>query len=644
MRLSIILSMLCLVFLFSCSQSDLWKELNRNPDILPPVVSMVSPRDGENDVSISKMSVKVQFSEQMNYSSVNEDTFYIMDSFGSKIECVVSDFSSSITFKASPVSDLSLNSTYTVFISKNVSDMAGNKMKEDYFFSFTTAATAPPADNISPVISVKTGGSLLKSGQTISSSSVIIIEITEKELSSKDYLTGNTVLSVGKYTAQETADLANDKLIITITPNPSLNVGNNLVFRITASDLTGNVSTVNLTINVTAAVLNKVYVNSSTGSNSNIGTVAYPVKNISAAINLLNKNDECFIYLTSGSYNESVVVSDFNYGITISGGWPNDYSSVDPFNAKSVILGENSGISISNCSKVKISGLSVITNVSSYSVGSVYSNITVSGANSFEINCCDLQGINTGESEYKDSVAMSINSAENVKITNCKVRTNYERTKSYSVSGKFKGIEIKGNSSGSEVCIINTQVATGNADYASGTSVYCLYYDGASNNDKVYLVNNTFDLRGGSIMQCVFFENSVGGEYYYDSNFALGRFNTSLEYVVHLSDPNMKFKSFYGNIALTNFSNHNNSTTINNPACAFHNDSGNNYEDDFISYSAFDYCPKSTLGHSISDGFTNCIDGKPYKNMFPQNTSSDYCDMNGNARSTSGWWEVGAFN
>ncbi len=637
------LYILSLVFLFSCSQSDLWKELTRNPDILPPVISMVSPRDGETEVSISKMSVKVQFSEQMNASSVNKETFYIMDSFGSKIECAVSDFSGSIIFKASPVSDLSLNSIYTVFISKEVCDISGNKMKKDYSFSFTTAVTAPPADSISPQVTIKTGGALLTSGKTISSSSVIIIEIIEKELSSKDYVTGNTVISAGKYSVQETFDLANDKLTITITPDPSLNLGNNLIFRITASNSSGNVSTTSITINVTAAASNKVYVNSSAGDDSNPGTDVYPVKSISAAINLLNKSDECFIYLTSGNYNESVAVSCFNNGITISGGWPNDFGTVNQFNSKSIISGLDSGISVSNCSDVKLSGLAVVTNVGTYISGSVYSNITVAGTSSFEINCCDLQGINTPNSEYKDATGLLINYISNVKIINSKIRTNYERNKSYSDSGIFKGIEIKGNSGGSEVSVINSQVATGDSNYALGTSVYCLFYDGASSNDKLYIVNNTFDLRGGSVMQCVYFENSSDGAYYYDCNFALGRFSSPLDYVVLLSDPNMKFKSYYGNISLTNFANHNNSTTINNPACAFHNDSGNDYENDFIQYSAFDYCPKSTLGHSINEGFTNCIDGKPYQNMFPKNTSNDYCDMNGDARSTSGWWEVGAF-
>ena len=303
----------------------------------------------------------------------------------------------------------------------------------------------------------------------------------------------------------------------------------------------------------------------------------------------------------------------------------------------------DSGISVSNCSDVKLSGLAVVTNVGTYISGSVYSNITVAGTSSFEINCCDLQGINTSNSEYKDATALLINYISNVKIINSKIRTNYERNKSYSDSGIFKGIEIKGYSGGSEVSVINSQVATGDSNYALGTSVYCLFYDGASSNDKLYIVNNTFDLRGGSVMQCVYFENSSDGAYYYDCNFALGRFSSPLDYVVLLSDPNMKFKSYYGNISLTNFANHNNSTTINNPACAFHNDSGNDYENDFILYSTFDYCPKSTLGHSISDGFTNCIDGKPYQNMFPKNTSNDYCDMNGDTRSTSGWWEVGAF-
>lgn len=638
------LYVLSLFFLFSCSQSDLWKELNRNPDILPPVISIASPYDGETDVSVSKMSVKVKFSEQMKSSSVNEETFYIMDSFGSKIECVVSDFSGSFIFKASPVSDLSLNSTYTVFISKEVCDISGNKMKNDYSFSFTTAVTAPPEDTTSPQVTVKTGGAFLTSGKTISSSSVIIIEIIEKELSSKDYVTGNSVISAGKYSAQETVDLANDKLTITITPDPSLNLGNNLIFRITASDLSGNVFSTSITINVAAAASHKVYVNSSSGDDSNLGTDVYPVKSISAAINLLDKSDECFIYLTSGNYNESVAVSGFNNGITISGGWPNDFSMVNQFNSKSIISGSDSGISVSNCSDVKLSGLAVVTNVGTYNSGSVYSNITVAGTTSFEINCCDLQGINTSNSEYKDATALLINYIPNVKIINSKIRTNYERNKSYSDSGIFKGIEIKGYSAGSEVSVINSQVATGDSNYASGTSVYCLFYDGASSNDKVYIVNNTFDLRGGSVMQCVYFENSSDGAYYYDCNLALGRFSSPLNYVVLLSDPDMEIKSYGYNIRLDKFSENHNSAVFTNQGCSAISDSSNNYEAGFDLYSQFDYYPDGSMGLSGYNVFANCINGKPYQGLFPKDASNNYIDIKGNFRSTSGWWSIGAYH
>jgi hypothetical protein len=636
--------MLCLVFLISCSQSDLWKELTKNPDLTPPVVSSVSPNDGETGVAVSGMSIKVQFSEQMNSSSVNEDTFYITDSFGSKIECVVSDFSSSITFKASPVSDLSLNSTYTVFISKNVSDMAGNKMKEDYTFSFTTAATAPTADNISPEISVKTGGSLLKSEQTISSSSVIIVEIKEKELVSWDFSTGNSVLLDGKYTPEKITDTDNDKLIITITPNPSLNIGNNLIFRVTASDLTGNVSTVSIKINVTAAVLNKVYVNSSTGDDENIGTDAYPVKRVSVAINRLNKSDECFIYLTSGTYKDSVAVSGFNNGITISGGWSNNFSSVNQYNSKSIVIGENSGISISNCSKVKLSGISVITNVDSYSVGSVYSNITVSETDSFEINCCDLQGINTGESEYKDSVAMSIDSATNVKIISSKIRTNYERIKPYSSSGKFKGVYIRNSLSGSEVYIFNTQIVTGNSDYASGTSVHCLYVDGSSSGDIVCVANNTFDLRGGDTMQCVYFENSAGGDYIYDFNVALGRYSSDFQYVVYLSNPGFSFESFDCDFCISTFTKFSNVTPYSAPGGT--TVVGDNYESTLATnYTGFDYLPTGLAGGiSVSNGFTNYFSTKFYKDLFPKNSSNEYVDINGTVRPSSGSWYLGAYH
>ena len=214
----------------------------------------------------------------------------------------------------------------------------------------------------------------------------------------------------------------------------------------------------------------------------------------------------------------------------------------------------------------------------------------------------------------------------------------------YSDSGIFKGTEIKNSVSGSTVYIFNTQIVTGNSAYASGTSVYCLYLDGNSSGDKVYIANNTFDLRGGTAMQCVYIDNSDGGQYSYDFNIALGKFSSILPYVVLLSKPDVPFVTFDCNFTLSSFNKFSNVNPYNAPGAT--TITGDSYESTMATnYANYNNLPTGLApGTSVSGGFLLNFSLKSYKNEFPKNSSSEYIDLNGLVRSTSEDWFLGAYH
>ncbi|MBP7901983.1 MAG: Ig-like domain-containing protein [Spirochaetes bacterium] len=758
MRFLRILSILCLLLSLSCSQSNVWEELTKDPDVIPPVVSSVSPQDGQTGVAVSGMSIKVQFSEKMDPSSVNEDTFYLKDSSGQKIKCDVSDFSSSMLFMAVPSSALSLSSKYTVCISKDVCDTSGNKMINDYSFSFTTSATAPASDVTNPEITVKYKGAALADGKTIESSANITIEILEKNLKSKsitiqdvtagkalsftekgstilkddliaiigtipsnsdtkvhifqlsfsavdfsgnetkknvtinvnpidttkpvitlksgskvlenetaiapndtitieitddnlsepdtDYSTGNTVLQVGQFSVSKTQNSPNYKYVI--TPNASFNVGRNRTFCISAADVSGNVTIKSITLNVGSAV----YVDSSLGNDGNPATSGSPVQTIAKALTLLNgkKNDECFIYLSSGTYSDSVSISGFTKGIMISGGWSDGFTTKG-FTSKSTIEGAGSGISISSCSDVKLSGLEVVTNDSMPSPGSVYSNVTVDTTQNFEINCCDLQGIKTSGVDHADISAMKIDSAKMIKITNCKVRTNFQINKPYRVNGNYKGIEIVNCPTESNIYIFNNQVlmwvnpsANSLLDITDNITaeVSCLHVVGAATDSNFYIFCNSFDAGCAKTARCLYWD-SPNFNCWID-NVIFNRQGRKDEfadiYSVITKNPTMNNKSD-AFIMILGFASTINIGTLSNSSST---DSGFSI---FSNYTNCDLIPQLWIDGYIKPGYAYDLfkTKSYYTDNFPKNSSGNYCDITGKDRPAGDGmkWSIGAY-
>ncbi|MFV9629942.1 MAG: S-layer protein domain-containing protein [Methanosarcinales archaeon] len=126
-------------------------------DITEPEVGSVSPNRNDEDVAIDS-NVQVIFSESMDQSTINLNSFYITDTDG-KIDGIITiDNPTTATFD--PSVNFKFNTQYTVTVTTEVADLAGINMNEDDGWTFTTSAnqgpsltnnTVIPEDGTSPV-------------------------------------------------------------------------------------------------------------------------------------------------------------------------------------------------------------------------------------------------------------------------------------------------------------------------------------------------------------------------------------------------------------------------------------------------------------------------------------------------------------
>jgi hypothetical protein len=119
------------------------------PDTTAPKVESTSPNDRAVSVPATA-NISISFDESMNQASV-ERAFTIEP----QIDCTFLWVSDSSLINCDPIKDLSFSTTYTVSLSTEAIDRAGNEISQATSFSFTTAGapdTTPPTIlNSSPV-------------------------------------------------------------------------------------------------------------------------------------------------------------------------------------------------------------------------------------------------------------------------------------------------------------------------------------------------------------------------------------------------------------------------------------------------------------------------------------------------------------
>ena len=109
-----------------------------NSDTTPPTVVSTIPAASATGVPINQ-TVTAAFSETMDFTSINANSFQLRSSNGTLILANIS-YANKIAV-LNPTGLLAVNTVYTASISTAVKDSAGNAMKNPYTWSFTTSAT-----------------------------------------------------------------------------------------------------------------------------------------------------------------------------------------------------------------------------------------------------------------------------------------------------------------------------------------------------------------------------------------------------------------------------------------------------------------------------------------------------------------------
>ena len=256
------------------------------PDDVAPTVIVTVPENLATNVAINARPSAI-FSEPMNPFTINQSTFIIKHGETS-VSGVVTY--SGLTAVFSPLSNLAANTVYTATITNAAEDLAGNKMINNYIWSFTTGSapdnTPPTVIAVYPTnyatdvavitrptatfselmdpLTINAATFVIKQGSTPIAGSVAYIGVvatftpgsnfaantvyTATITNSVEDLAGNTMLNdfVWTFTTAAAADMTPPNVISTFPVNLATNVSLNVIPTATFSELM-DPSTINAT-------------------------------------------------------------------------------------------------------------------------------------------------------------------------------------------------------------------------------------------------------------------------------------------------------------------------------------------------------------------------------------------------------------
>jgi hypothetical protein len=129
---------LLLLVSVSCNKKD----KATGPDTTPPSVVSTIPLNGATGVSINS-SISATFSEAVRESTLTASTFKVESNVTGSL--ALGNGGKTVTF--TPTTNLHYSTTYTVTITTGIRDLAGNALKANYVWTFTTGASPVPSAN-----------------------------------------------------------------------------------------------------------------------------------------------------------------------------------------------------------------------------------------------------------------------------------------------------------------------------------------------------------------------------------------------------------------------------------------------------------------------------------------------------------------
>lgn len=206
-------------------------------DITPPNIVAVSPANGSSGVA-SNATVDVAFSKAMNASTINASSVLLkLTSSGASVTGTVSYNAATFTATFLPSAPLSFSTGYTVIVTTDAKDTAGNSLTTGFSseFSVETApdTTAPTVISVTPVNGA--------AGVTVTDA----LNLTFSEPMDQVTINGSTVTLTNSATLTlipATVAYSADTNTATLTPTSPLTFGTGYVVTVgvAAKDLAGN--------------------------------------------------------------------------------------------------------------------------------------------------------------------------------------------------------------------------------------------------------------------------------------------------------------------------------------------------------------------------------------------------------------------
>ena len=120
------LTILCILVAAGCGDDD-------GPDTSPPEVQSTDPASGEIGVS-PDVNIVIVFDEAIDRNTLDDNMFHLEGLWGS-VSYDLATFQATLSLMA----PLDNGKTYRAVLEPGVRDMIGNRMNEEYRWSFTVA-------------------------------------------------------------------------------------------------------------------------------------------------------------------------------------------------------------------------------------------------------------------------------------------------------------------------------------------------------------------------------------------------------------------------------------------------------------------------------------------------------------------------
>lgn len=144
-----------------------------NPDGMQDYLTVISHTPLNNEVVFADSTVSVTFSHEIDMSTVNASTFYVLDERSLIVNGTYEYIPTSKTLRFIPVHGFEWGSTYTVYVTTGIYNTLGLHMQQEYSWSF---AIAPFYDTQKPCVDVS---SVQPVGDNVSKNAIISFTIID---------------------------------------------------------------------------------------------------------------------------------------------------------------------------------------------------------------------------------------------------------------------------------------------------------------------------------------------------------------------------------------------------------------------------------------------------------------------------------